>query len=154
VREAPVAFDRAMNRWRELYRSAYKQAQAAHRLLLKPKLSRQEKTEAERRDREARHEMDLLLNSGETPQSEFYPYRYLANEGFLPGYNFPRLPLRALVSRRTDAQVIERPRGVEQARCRADARLAQQPRPAPHSRPPLTLPLQLRAALALNSSCK
>jgi hypothetical protein len=29
--------------------------------------------------------------------SDFYPYRYLAAEGFLPGYNFPRLPVRAYI---------------------------------------------------------
>ena len=28
-------------------------------------------------------------------ESDFYPYRYLASEGFLPGYNFPALPVRA-----------------------------------------------------------
>ena len=28
---------------------------------------------------------------------DFYPYRYLASEGFLPGYNFPRLPVRAFL---------------------------------------------------------
>lgn len=30
-------------------------------------------------------------------QSEFYPYRYLAAEGFLPGYNFTRLPVRSFM---------------------------------------------------------
>ena len=29
--------------------------------------------------------------------ADFYTYRYLATEGFLPGYNFPRLPLYAYV---------------------------------------------------------
>ena len=29
--------------------------------------------------------------------SDFYSYRYLASEGFLPGYNFPRLPLMAYI---------------------------------------------------------
>ena len=29
--------------------------------------------------------------------ADFYTYRYLASEGFLPGYNFPRLPLMAFV---------------------------------------------------------
>ena len=29
--------------------------------------------------------------------SDFYTYRYLAAEGFLPGYNFPRLPLMAFI---------------------------------------------------------
>jgi len=32
-------------------------------------------------------------------ESDFYPYRYLASEGFLPGYNFPALPVRAWVPR-------------------------------------------------------
>ena len=30
-------------------------------------------------------------------QSDFYSYRYFASEGFLPGYNFPRLPLSAFI---------------------------------------------------------
>jgi hypothetical protein len=42
--------------------------------------------------------MELLLNqSDETGQSDFYPYRYLASDGFLPGYSFPRLPLAAYI---------------------------------------------------------
>ena len=28
--------------------------------------------------------------------ADFNPYRYLASEGFLPGYSFPRLPHRRL----------------------------------------------------------
>jgi hypothetical protein len=38
-----------------------------------------------------------LLRGSETQGSDFYVYRYLATEGFLPGYNFPRLPLMAFV---------------------------------------------------------
>jgi very-short-patch-repair endonuclease len=34
--------------------------------------------------------------------SDFYCYRYLASEGFLPGYNFPRLPLLAYIPARRD----------------------------------------------------
>ena len=30
-------------------------------------------------------------------QSDFYSYRYFASEGFLPGYNFPRLPISAFI---------------------------------------------------------
>ncbi|MEK8170890.1 hypothetical protein NKH77_19030 [Streptomyces sp. M19] len=29
--------------------------------------------------------------------SDFFPYRYFASEGFLPGYSFPRLPLAAYI---------------------------------------------------------
>ena len=42
-------------------------------------------------------------------ESDFYPYRYLASEGFLPGYNFPALPVRAWVPR-DDGEFISRPR--------------------------------------------
>jgi hypothetical protein len=42
-------------------------------------------------------------------ESDFYPYRYLASEGFLPGYNFPALPVRAWVPRE-DGEFISRPR--------------------------------------------
>lgn len=45
--------------------------------------------------------------------SEFYVYRYLAAEGFLPGYNFTRLPLRVMLPG-SDASVefISRPRHI------------------------------------------
>ena len=42
-------------------------------------------------------------------EGDFYPYRYLASEGFLPGYNFPALPVRAWVPR-GDGEFISRPR--------------------------------------------
>ena len=37
----------------------------------------------------------LLASDASEQQSDFYSYRYFAAEGFLPGYNFPRLPLSA-----------------------------------------------------------
>ena len=65
---------------------------------------------ADQREREARREIQLLLNDGGFTESDFYVYRYLANEGFLPGYNFPRLPVRALVTTGNQAQSIDRAR--------------------------------------------
>ena len=51
-------------------------------------------------------------NSGSTrEESDFYPYRYLASEGFLPGYNFPALPVRAWVPR-DEGEFISRPRSL------------------------------------------
>ena len=38
--------------------------------------------------------------------SDFYTYRYLATEGFLPGYNFPRLPLYAFVPARGEGRLV------------------------------------------------
>ena len=47
-------------------------------------------------------------------QSDFNPYRYLASEGFLPGYSFPRLPLAAYVpgpaAASRDGDYLQRPR--------------------------------------------
>ena len=46
--------------------------------------------------------------------SDFNPYRYLASEGFLPGYSFPRLPLAAYIPtsarRFGDGDYLQRPR--------------------------------------------
>lgn len=65
---------------------------------------------AEQQEREAKRELALLRNEAGSTETDFYPYRYLAGEGFIPGYNFPRLPLRALVSRGDEAHAIDRPR--------------------------------------------
>jgi len=110
VREAPRLFDGALGRWRELYRAAIEQRDAARRIIDKHKASKEDKAAAEQREREAKRELDLLLNQGDTTEADFYPYRYLANEGFLPGYNFPRLPLRALVTAAERARALDRPR--------------------------------------------
>ncbi|MCC6316004.1 MAG: DEAD/DEAH box helicase, partial [Thermomicrobiales bacterium] len=94
VDHAVAAFDRAFDRWRELYRAALRQRDEARRKIDRPRLKRQEREQAERMEREAKRDIDLLLNQGDATETDFYPYRYLATEGFLPGYNFPRLPLR------------------------------------------------------------
>jgi hypothetical protein len=110
VRSAPEAFDRSFDRWREMFKAALEQRETARREKDRPHLGRQERRVAEAREREAQREIDLLLNRGTREETGFYPYRYLASEGFIPGYNFPRLPLRTLVSGADDAESIDRPR--------------------------------------------
>ncbi len=111
LKNAPKAFDAAFNRWRELYSAAVRQRDDNQRISNRPTATRDERREADRRVEEARREIDLLLNrSEEAIESDFYPYRYLASEGFLPGYNFPRLPLRALVPTSDGLHVIDRAR--------------------------------------------
>ena len=73
-------------------------------------VSPKEREDAERRLEQAKRERCLLLNDGSYEQSDFYPHRYLASEGFLPGYNFPRLPLRAIVAGQDGAHMIDRGR--------------------------------------------
>ncbi|MCX7974368.1 MAG: DUF1998 domain-containing protein, partial [Candidatus Aminicenantes bacterium] len=107
---APEEFDRALDRWRELYRAADLQWQEASEKLRHPNKDKKEKNKLEAQRREAEHQKNLLCNFDTTrEESDFYPYRYLASEGFLPGYNFPRLPVRAYVPR-GEGEFISRPR--------------------------------------------
>ena len=110
ARRAPMEFDAAYNRWRDLYRAATQQRDAARRKIDAPRASRKDIEAAKQQEREALREIELLLNRGSRTESDFYVYRYLANEGFMPGYNFPRLPLRAFVSTGKEAHAIDRPR--------------------------------------------
>ncbi|HXH21153.1 MAG TPA: DEAD/DEAH box helicase [Dehalococcoidia bacterium] len=110
VGNAPTEFDRAFERWREEYGAAVRMRDAARAITDSPMSSRQEREQAEQREREAKREIALLLNQAGQTETDYYPYRYLAAEGFLPGYNFPRLPVRALVGRGDEAEAIDRPR--------------------------------------------
>jgi ATP-dependent helicase YprA (DUF1998 family) len=109
IGEAPERFDRAFDRWRELYRAATRQLTEAQHALQRAR-ARADQDEATRRQQEALRQRNLLLQIDvQREESDFYPYRYLASEGFLPGYNFPALPVRAWVSR-GDGEYIARPR--------------------------------------------
>ena len=111
LRAAPDRFDRAFDQWRGLYISTCRLRDEARRLVDDPNAGPREREEAERRETEARREIRLLFNqTNRLSQSDFYPYRYLAGEGFLPGYNFPRLPVRVSVPVRGSRQLIDRPR--------------------------------------------
>jgi ATP-dependent helicase YprA (DUF1998 family) len=108
--EAPPRLQAAFARWRELYAAAVRQLSEAQRIIDRPNASEDERHEAGRRQAEAQRERELLLNQGTQDESDFYPWRYLASEGFIPGYNFPRLPLRAMVTNAGEAEVVDRPR--------------------------------------------
>ncbi|MGQ9474677.1 MAG: DEAD/DEAH box helicase [Actinomycetota bacterium] len=112
LRRAPKEFDRAFDRFRELFKAADRQWEEANQRLRYGIRDPQERSRAEQERREAERQKSLLFNQGTTFQeSDFYPYRYLASEGFLPGYNFPRLPLRAFLAGAGEAgEYISRPR--------------------------------------------
>ena len=84
-------FDSACNRWRELYKSAWRQRVEANKVIEDYAANASDKLKAKRLRGEAESMLDLLV-SDEANQfnSDFYSYRYFASEGFLPGYNFPR----------------------------------------------------------------
>ncbi|WP_058865909.1 DEAD/DEAH box helicase [Chloracidobacterium thermophilum] len=112
IEEAPRMFDRAFDRWRELYRAATRQLEAALAALRYAR-SNDDQQEATRRQQEALRQRNLLLQANtRREEGDFYPYRYLASEGFLPGYNFPALPVRAWVPRGSEGEFIARPRAL------------------------------------------
>jgi hypothetical protein len=111
IAEIPERFDRAFDRWRELYRAVEEQMDRAEGQRRSAR-DRDTQEAARRAYEEAERQRNLLLQIGvEYEESDFYPYRYLACEGFLPGYNFPALPLRAWVPRK-DGEFISRPRAL------------------------------------------
>src|SRR4029079_12599381 len=114
IRGIPVAFEAALERWRFLYRTARNQADEQHRNILDHSRP-QDHDNAKRLRQEAEAQLKLLTDKQSAVQSDFYSYRYFASEGFLPGYNFPRLPLSAFIPGRrgqsTD-EYLSRPRFV------------------------------------------
>lgn len=107
--EAPQRFDRAFDRWRELYQAATRQLMEAQNALLRARRP-DDQAAATARQQEALRQRNLLLQIDTSrEESDFYPYRYLASEGFLPGYNFPALPVRAWIPR-DDGEFVARPR--------------------------------------------
>ena len=113
VGKCAEVFDRSFDYWRELYKETCASRDRAYRASTSPSASATERRNAERRVTRANREVNLLLNdSNSFSDSDFYPYRYLATQGFLPGYNFTRLPVRTLVRRRMndETDAIDRPR--------------------------------------------
>jgi hypothetical protein len=90
-------FDRAFDRWRALHASAHTQLKETQDKLRRPGLSARDRARLDAQAQSASQQIGILENGKAKNGSDFYSYRYLATEGFLPGYNFPRLPLYAFV---------------------------------------------------------
>lgn len=93
----PLDFNRACERWRTLYRAAKGQQKTQQRVIDDVSRSSRDRDQARRLRQEAESQIDLLTDSENVIQSDFYSYRYFASEGFLPGYSFPRLPISAFI---------------------------------------------------------
>jgi len=114
LNQAARQFDAACERWRSLYRSALVQAEAQDKIIRDAARPLQDRRQAERLRAEAEAQLKLLVEAQSAFQSDFYSYRYFASEGFLPGYNFPRLPLSAYIpgrrTRQSRDEFLSRPR--------------------------------------------
>jgi hypothetical protein len=99
IRGAALDFDAALRRWRDLLEAVDSQFAQAQKDLANHALSERERQAADQRQRAARLQQQLLLadKPGSSNNNDFSTYRYLASQGFMPGYNFPRLPLMAYI---------------------------------------------------------
>ncbi len=97
VSRAPFRFAETFDRWRDLLAAAERQREDAANTLRDYSIPPAERRAAENRQTAGNTQIGLLLRSSEGQSADFYVFRYLATEGFLPGYNFPRLPLMAFI---------------------------------------------------------
>lgn len=100
IKSAPRTFSVALDRWRALFDATRKQMEMADQIVKSHTASHAERNNAGRRYSDAARQFAVLLKTGNTQGSDFYTYRYFASQGFLPGYNFPRLPLMAWIPAR------------------------------------------------------
>ncbi|MGE3841583.1 MAG: DEAD/DEAH box helicase [Vicinamibacterales bacterium] len=117
VDRALTRFEQAFHRWRDLFSAAEQQRDAARRTMDDYSAPQNEKRAAQSRHAQAIDQLNLLQSdtrNSNSPSSDFNTYRYLATEGFLPGYNFPRLPLMAYIPATNDGRgrqtYLQRPR--------------------------------------------
>ena len=117
ARDAASNFDRAFDRWRTLFRSALADQWEQNRRRMNYSLSERDRDIARSRRHEAETQLRLLRNENSDDRNltaDFNPYRYLASEGFLPGYSFPRLPIAAYIpldrGSRRDGDYVQRAR--------------------------------------------
>jgi superfamily II DNA/RNA helicase len=112
-------FSASFDRWIAMYLAARKMVIQA-RIVMDDQVIKSdsdEKRDAKRQHAIGLNQISLLKNDSEktnSNESEFYIFRYLAAEGFLPGYNFTRLPIRTFIGYKHNDQgeYLSRPRGV------------------------------------------
>lgn len=97
IEQVEHSFERACERWRTLYRGAKTESYRQQEIVTSALRKDVERQIAARLRAEAEAQLKLLIDKNEQNLGDFYSYRYFASEGFLPGYNFPRLPLSAFL---------------------------------------------------------
>ena len=108
------AFDDSCDRWRSLFRAAKRQRELHHRIIGDHSRPDEERSHSRRLRAQAESQIRLLTEAAGLYEGDFYSYRYFAAEGFLPGYNFPRLPISAYIpgrrQRKGRDEMVSRPR--------------------------------------------
>ena len=98
MKNAATDFDRAFDAWRSLYDTTIDQLRRSNEILM-GRADQDEQKVAQRRYNDALNQKKLLDGTigSKSQNNDFYTYRYLANQGFLPGYNFPSMPMTAWI---------------------------------------------------------
>jgi superfamily II DNA/RNA helicase/very-short-patch-repair endonuclease len=113
IKDVPAKLEDSLLRWKKMYIDALRQMNEAHEIKTSPVIKDGEtKRLANRSYFLAEERLNLLKNekNKNSSLSEFYTFRYLASEGFLPGYNFTRLPIRVFLGGKDKNESISRPR--------------------------------------------
>lgn len=116
LNNARELFDRAFDNWRELLTATNRQMEACQAIMnALHGYTHVERDAANRRHTEAYRQRTVLTDDNNSTNNEFYSYRYLAGQGFIPGYDFPRLPLLAWIpgsssDKDTSMRPLARPR--------------------------------------------
>lgn len=115
IKTVPDKLEHALLRWRTMYLDSLRQMNEAHEIQISPIIKDSElKKLASISYARAKDRKSLLENQSDkrknTTLSEFYTFRYLASEGFLPGYNFTRLPIRVFLGGKDKNESISRSR--------------------------------------------
>lgn len=114
IQKIELDFETACLRWWSLYDAAVKQLERQGQIATDLSRPQEERDKAMTRRREAESQFALLTDTRRIAQADFYSYRYFASEGFLPGFNFPRLPISAYLpastGRRGNEGFLSRPR--------------------------------------------
>ncbi|MBV5329470.1 MAG: DUF1998 domain-containing protein, partial [Chlorobium sp.] len=118
IDQAANSFNASLDRWRNLFDATAQQMAMADAVVKSHAAKHNERENARRRYGDAARQYAMLLKTGNSQNTDFYTYRYLASQGFLPGYNFPRLPLMAWIPGRggsasgknDEGNMVSRPR--------------------------------------------
>jgi len=115
IKTVPDQLEQALLRWRKMYLDTLRQMNEAHEIHMSPVIKDADRKKMANisymraKDRKSLLE-NQLDNKKNSTLSEFYTFRYLASEGFLPGYNFTRLPIRVFLGGKDRNESISRPR--------------------------------------------
>ena len=100
MESAFMRFQNSFDNWKKLVADVQAAKYDADRKTNSSRLNKKEREYFLNVYNQSVKQLELLTSkniSMNSPMSDFYTFRYLAGQGLFPGYNFPRLPIRAWI---------------------------------------------------------